>query len=430
MPFVRKVGTFLDEVLEFLLSVVHHWRGALTSSVVISVGLTVYQLATNEALKLKPYLWTLVGVGLPVAVFLAWAEEYRGRERGQLEINQLKLAPAPDVSAMQEALMHSRNDTDRQREEIGRLTKQVEILTVERPRIITPNQIRQIAESLRAWPAYRDMPYNRRAIVFASPQGFDAKNYAGQIRLALERGLIWTEEVIDFTHGDETYLAGEHAELNQHLLNAHDANVTIWGSDTIEHSGDPLDQALLDAFRVAGVDAVHHPGPTSFGGMVAVIVGRGTATRSSRQEEEIARLNEELNRLKPRSITDRQREIIVAHLAPVIADYVSAGRHLQVTVNAMPSSDCAAYARDFEELLSSSGLSVHRYPKPPITYIGSLDNADDLRIGVTVLFNPERFRVPYPQALIAGLEEAGITVNVLERDGAGIFFNVIIGDRA
>jgi hypothetical protein len=65
----------------------------LTSSIVISVGLTAYQLATNEALKLKPYLWTLVGVGLPVAVFLAWAEEYRGRGKAQQELDRLT-APA------------------------------------------------------------------------------------------------------------------------------------------------------------------------------------------------------------------------------------------------------------------------------------------------------------------------------------------------
>jgi hypothetical protein len=95
MPVARKLVVFLDEIAEFLLAVLHHWKGALTSSVIISVGLTVYQLATGETLKLQPYLWTLVGVGLPVAIFLAWAEEYRGRNKAQRAIGR-----PPDFSAV------------------------------------------------------------------------------------------------------------------------------------------------------------------------------------------------------------------------------------------------------------------------------------------------------------------------------------------
>ncbi|HSY50278.1 MAG TPA: hypothetical protein VLC46_15810 [Thermoanaerobaculia bacterium] len=440
MPFVRKVGTFLDEVLEFLLSVIHHWRGALTSSVVISVGLTVYQLATREALQLKTYLWTLVGVGLPVAVFLAWAEEYRGRERGQLEINQLKLAPVPDVSAMQEALMHSRNDTDRQREEINRLTEQVEILTDERPRIITSDQSRQIAECLKAWPAYRDQPYNRRAIVLASPQGYDAKNYAGQIRLALERGLIWAEEVIDFTHGDETYLAGEHAEVNQHLLNAHDANITIWGSDTTEHSGEPLDQALLDAFRLAGVDAIHRPGPTSFGGMVAVIVGSGVVTQSARQQEEILRLKEELAKqlrdATPRDISPEQRALIAKHLKdnmPTIRGKMMGPRRVNVVPLPNPP-DAPQFAAAIVSVLSASFDSRMGSPDgPALPYTYSLEDMSGIVLLAGESFPDPEFKEHHKrreQLIVDAFAAGGIEITRRECEFRIRETTLLVGRRA
>lgn len=151
-----------------------------------------------------------------------------------------------------------------------------------------------------------------------------------------------------------------------------------------------------------------------------------------RQRAEIARLNTQiqtLSELKPRTLTAQQRAAIAQHVTPVVAPPLNAGRQLQVVVSAMPSSDCASYAQDFEELLSSLGLTVRRYPRPPITYTHSLDDADDLRKGITVLFNPEHYTVPYPQAFIDGLKDAAIEVNVLERVGSGIFFHVVIGDR-
>ncbi len=113
MPIRRKtLVTFLGEIAEFILAVVDHWKGALTSSVLISVGLTVYQLSTGETLTLKPYLWLLVIVGLPVAVFLAWAEEYRGREKAQNEIDQLRLTPVPDGVIYRENIEHRRRITE------------------------------------------------------------------------------------------------------------------------------------------------------------------------------------------------------------------------------------------------------------------------------------------------------------------------------
>src|SRR5205814_1325670 len=102
--------------------------------------------------------------------------------------------------------------------------------------------------SLKTWrAAYGDNIYERRPLVFASPEGRDAKTYATQISLALDRGSVFTDGVEDFKYGDATYSGAEHAEMNCDSLKAHDANVTVWGSDSAD-AGDPLDQALLAAF--------------------------------------------------------------------------------------------------------------------------------------------------------------------------------------
>src|SRR5579872_3300674 len=79
MPVGRKFAAFADEIAEFLLSVIQHWRGALTGSVVLGVGLTAYQLVTAKPIQLQSYVWAILG-GLPIAVFLAWVEQFRRAE--------------------------------------------------------------------------------------------------------------------------------------------------------------------------------------------------------------------------------------------------------------------------------------------------------------------------------------------------------------
>jgi len=264
----------------------------------------------------------------------------------------------PDVSALHESNTRLGNTVARQDDEIRDLKRQVEVvLTVERPRAITSNQSREIATRLRAWSGYSDLPHMRQVLVMASPKGHDAKTYAGQIRMAFEHGHLWSDEVLDFTEGDDAYSGGEYEEVNRGFLKAHDANVTIWGSDATEHSGEPLDQALLDAFRVAGVDAVHHPGPTSLGGRVAVIVGRGVVTQSARQQEEILRLREELAKqlrdAAPRDISQEQRTKIMQR---VNADGPVDGNPRRWRVNVVPltnATDSNQFAKAIVSVLES-----------------------------------------------------------------------------
>lgn len=331
---------------------------------------------------------------------------------------------APDVSSLHEAHTRLQNATAKQRDEISRLTEQVEVLTVERPRVITADQSREIATRLKAWSGYSDMPHMRRVLVMASPKGHDAKTYASQIRLATEHGNIWSEEVSDFTHGDDTHGdGGEQEEVNRGFLKAHDANVTIWGSDTTEHAGEPLDQALLNAFSAAGVDAMHHPGPCSISGVVTVIVGRGVVTQSTRQQAEIARLSDEIETLRAaslqRSLTDEQRSII--------AEVVRKGlRDLWESIRASPSwtadeketpifvqlytiedeRETSDYCADFEGAFQDGGLSVA---------LGELTGTQGYRdneqyVGVVSMLrgNPKNVVRPF---ILEALRSAGIPVN-------------------
>lgn len=143
----------------------------------------------------------------------------------------------------------------------------------EQPRSLNATQRRVIAERLRAWPAYRDTAHERRFTICASPIAFDARHYAAQLRMVFEAGGIWSDEVWDFTWGSEVDEREQFREETAQMLEAHHANVTVWGSDSDEHEGEPLDQVIVKALTVAGVEVTHRPGPRSVGGMVAVIVG-------------------------------------------------------------------------------------------------------------------------------------------------------------
>jgi hypothetical protein len=143
----------------------------------------------------------------------------------------------------------------------------------EPPRSLTAAQRRTIAQRLKAWSGHRDLPQNRRITIAASPIAFDARQYAAQLRMAFEAGEIWSEDVWDFTWGSEIDDREQFRETNAQMLNAHHANVTVWGSDATQHEDEPLDQVLIGALTQAGVDVIHQPGATSIGGMVAIIVG-------------------------------------------------------------------------------------------------------------------------------------------------------------
>jgi hypothetical protein len=91
--------------------------------------------------------------------------------------------------------------------------------------------------------------------------------------MVFESGGIWSDEVWDFTWGSEVDDREQFRELNNQMLEAHHANITVWGSDTDDHEGEPLDRVIVDALKEAGVEVKHQAGPRSVGGMVAVIVG-------------------------------------------------------------------------------------------------------------------------------------------------------------
>lgn len=271
-----------------------------------------------------------------------------------------------ELASLHEANTRLQNTAAHQQDEVARLIKQVNTLTDERPRILTAEQSRQIAMRMKSWPGGGDdvslRMQLRRVLVLASPKGHDASTYASQIRLAFERGNIWSEGVLDFTYGDDISGAlGEYEEVNREFLLAHDANVTIWGSDTTEHAGEPLDRALLDAFSAAGVDVTHHPGPKSIGGEVAVIIGRGAVTKSERQEQKIAQLESKLSRFKPRHLSDFDKDTLRSRLEPLNTEWVATGHEgIQIFVHATGGYDCADYAREFEDFFRSIGFRVHQ----------------------------------------------------------------------
>lgn len=148
-----------------------------------------------------------------------------------------------------------------------------------RPRQLTPEQSRRISARLCRWPAYREEMHKRPwVLILASPAALDAKDFARQIRLALEQGGLFVDDVEDFTWGSPVENRLQFKEENRKFLALHDANVTVFGSDLQPHDGEPLHELLVEALQAGNVDVTAHVAPNQIGGQIAVVVGRGQAS--------------------------------------------------------------------------------------------------------------------------------------------------------
>jgi len=66
---------FMSEILQFIVSVLHHWQVLLTGGIVIA-ALTIYERYKKKALRWQTYFRLIVGF-LIVAMFLAWRDEHQ-----------------------------------------------------------------------------------------------------------------------------------------------------------------------------------------------------------------------------------------------------------------------------------------------------------------------------------------------------------------
>jgi len=143
------------------------------------------------------------------------------------------------------------------------------------PRRITDEQHRIIATVCDAWPAYRQVPHERRVNVLATSKADDAMSYARQLRRAINDGAIYSDEVLDYDFGTVLEPTEQWRRDNEKFLSFHENNVTIFGSDHEQHDGNPMHEVLVEALQRAGVPVTAYVDVNQIGGMIAVIVGRG-----------------------------------------------------------------------------------------------------------------------------------------------------------
>jgi hypothetical protein len=90
MPLPAKITNALDTLGEFLYALIRHWRAFLSSSLIVGALLNVYERASGKSIALSYYLGLLL-VGLVVACFTVWLEEYNRR----LSVEQQLAASRP-----------------------------------------------------------------------------------------------------------------------------------------------------------------------------------------------------------------------------------------------------------------------------------------------------------------------------------------------
>jgi hypothetical protein len=140
-------------------------------------------------------------------------------------------------------------------------------------RELSGEQMRQIQAHLSAWPAYKPNEAHKRNLinVWASPLAPDGRQYARQIAMALNADGhgVWSDsDVLDFTHESEPKFRA-----------MHDANITVFGEDIASHAGAPLHQVLVEAFRAAQVDVTPCIDVNQLGGVIGIVIGKGTNPR-------------------------------------------------------------------------------------------------------------------------------------------------------
>ncbi len=66
----------------YVIALIRHWLGWLMSSVVLGVFLNIYERVSKQSIPFQYYAMIL-GVGLFVASFLAWRDEWTSREKAE-----------------------------------------------------------------------------------------------------------------------------------------------------------------------------------------------------------------------------------------------------------------------------------------------------------------------------------------------------------
>lgn len=142
-----------------------------------------------------------------------------------------------------------------------------------------------------------------------------------------------------------------------------------------------------------------------------------------RQENE--QLRQTVESIAPRRLTDSQRNLIRARLAPLVA---KAGRAPQISIFWTGSGDTANLAKDFEELLEAIGFSLLHVSGPRMYML-----KHDYHYGIWVRHDSKadaaRSLPPIGRELVTVLRDAGVE-DVIDFDHEGHYLlEMIIGAR-
>jgi len=105
MPIRKRVAEVGDDVGEYLLALRRHW-GPIVSGAVLGIASYVYGVEKNRAIPPNVYLLILVGAAI-IAGFLAWRDEYKGRNDAEQLCDNLMRAARDDPRANLDALRRS-----------------------------------------------------------------------------------------------------------------------------------------------------------------------------------------------------------------------------------------------------------------------------------------------------------------------------------
>lgn len=152
----------------------------------------------------------------------------------------------------------------------------------------------------------------------------------------------------------------------------------------------------------------------------------GVLDAQLRLRNENDRLQEEVARLRPRVLSDSQKEALRQHLKPITDEMRSQNLALQIMLSADAEGwDSADYARQFEDFLASLGFKVSRYA------LSGKHIGDDYRRGVWFRWSTERekeYILPFGQKFVDALTACNIEVTPSD-DPDWQFYELIIGAR-
>ena len=257
------------------------------------------------------------------------------------------------------------------RQRIEELEQQLASLRTEKPRGLTDEQPLRISRRAKRWTDMHSTPSNLPWIhILATPKAADAKSYAGQIRLALEAGGVYSDEITDFRFGNAVDNREEWRDENAKFLSLHDANVTIFGNDDNHDDREPLHLMLADALLAAGIDTILQEGPNQIGGRVAIVIGTAAKPITTTVATLQKRVHELERNNRRRTLSEAQKNVISritkAGLEKLRMELLAAGwpaedANSPLAVHLVSIGDdreIIAYRRDYEEAFKAGGFEV------------------------------------------------------------------------